>query len=120
MKLLREPVKDSTKGETQLIANPSYPRSALSLHFAMYAGRPPLKDSISRGLAGIFTPKYQESARGKRETASTKNGHVPDAVWRPTIRCHKSRPRCLGLHSHHRGAAAHPGPLIRRAFLDML
>jgi hypothetical protein len=28
-------IKDRTKGETQLIANPSYPRSALSLHFAM-------------------------------------------------------------------------------------
>jgi hypothetical protein len=79
MKLLREPVKDSTKGETQLIANPSYPRSALSLHFAMYGGRPPLKDSISRGLPGIFTPKYKEAARGKRETASTQNGHMPDS-----------------------------------------
>jgi hypothetical protein len=35
-------IKDWTKGETQLSANPSYPRSALSLHFARYAGRPPL------------------------------------------------------------------------------
>ena len=83
MKLLREPVKDSTKGETQLIANPSYPRSALSLHFAMYAGRPPLKDSISRGLAGIFTPKYQESARGGKADLQVfelggQNPNAPD------------------------------------------
>jgi hypothetical protein len=79
MKLLREPVKDSTKGETQLIANPSYPRSALSLHFAMYAGRRPLKDSISRGLPGIFTPKIPGAGARKRETASTPNAHMPDS-----------------------------------------
>ena len=51
---------------TQLILNPSYPRLALSLHVAMYVERPPAKVSISRGLPGMFAPRYQESARGKR------------------------------------------------------
>jgi hypothetical protein len=55
----------------------------------------------------------------KRETASTQNGHMPAPVWRPTIPCHRSRPRCPGLHSRHRGAAADPGPLVRRAVLDI-
>src|SRR5580692_10030299 len=50
----------------QLIVNPSYPRLALSLHFAMYVERPPAKLSISRGLPGMLAPRYQESARGKR------------------------------------------------------
>src|ERR1700722_15139899 len=56
---------DSPTG-TQLIVNPSYPRVALSLHFAMYVERPPAKVSISRVLPGMFAPRYQESARGKR------------------------------------------------------
>jgi hypothetical protein len=59
-------INDWTKGETESIANPSYPRSALSLHFAIYVERSPAKDGISRGLPGMFTPKYQESACGKR------------------------------------------------------
>src|ERR1700747_1672349 len=61
------------KGQTQLIANPSYPRSALSLHFALYAGRPPVKASISRSLPGMFVPKYQESARGKRVASARES-----------------------------------------------
>src|SRR5260221_7067895 len=82
-------IKDRAKGETQLIANPSYPRSALSLHFAMYAGRPPAKDSISRGLPGMFAPKYQESARGKRvasASASTCARHASSAGTVASIR----------------------------------
>src|SRR5580700_4568000 len=61
------------KGKTQLSAKPSYPRSALSLHFAMYAGRPPVKDSISRGLPGMFAPTYQESARGKSVASASSS-----------------------------------------------
>ena len=82
-------IKDWTKAETQLIANPSYPRSALSLHFSMYAGRPPAKASISRGLPGMFTPKYQESARGKRvvsASASTCARHASSAGTVASIR----------------------------------
>ena len=44
-------------------------------------------------------------------------GIMPDAIWRLTIRCQRSRPRCHSLHSRHRGAAADPGPLIGRASL---
>jgi hypothetical protein len=37
----------------------------------MYAGRSPAEDSISRGFPGMFTTKYQESARGKRVASAS-------------------------------------------------
>ena len=49
----------------------------------------------------------------------TQTRHVPDAVWRLTIRCQRSRLRCASPQSRHRGAAADPGPFIGRASLDI-
>src|SRR5271163_2248347 len=58
-----------------------------------------------------------------RRGAFTRPRPKPDKrrlVWALMIRAGGSRPRPHSLHSHHRGAAADPGPLIRRASLEIL
>jgi hypothetical protein len=71
--------------------------------------------------------RFRGEAEVDREARTRKNPlnrskmtqprHVPDRL--ATDECQRSKPRCLGLHCRHRGAAADPGPLIRRALLEI-
>src|ERR1700677_1887570 len=85
---------DSPTG-TQLILNPSYPRLALSSHFAMYVERPPAKVSISRDLPGMVAPRYQESARGKRVPLAISITCARHASPRGPLP--RTAPNCVGV-----------------------
>ena len=78
------------------------------------AGIPP-----ARIWAGAVSDDSSYRASSQAFLGLTQTGHVPDPFGDQRSGCQRSRHRCHSLHSRHRGAAADPGPLIRRALLDI-